>query len=483
MNPKTYVPAPYSYFPIILISSRLPASPYPPLLFNFIPEFFVFHHPHPFSFLLLLLLHWTFGGMSDRRGRNPSARDDRSTKQTPSRAPSRNRSRSRREPSRDRSETAPRGTGSSNPGIGPGDSRNPRHYPPSAGGRSGSGGPLQQAPSLRQTPASVSAYSSAPSVDLPVYVGRSYTTSKHTILDEWSPSSSYLSGSVPLPHRERTTSMVDTGVGPQSRHLHDPRPSRPSSSNPMRPLSGSTGGGKYSDPTAPVVSYPGPPSWARQSTHRPPSTVSNYPDHGQAPASKSTSPPPPGLEVYEDPRARPFYSTYTKNYCTEPEAMDAPSSAHSSSLGPPYTMDIGRAGYSRLSSEPHHPGEIFVPPNSSGLSQAQSRPSNYSARHRAASPYTKAAQVEARQTERRAREGDWPVKGGSNPAIGKSYTQDSHARLADVAGRSALEWEGTDLDKSNRNNSRRESHDNYVTEMEKERERKLDEERQRGKFR
>ncbi len=408
--------------------------------------------------------------MSDRRGRNSSSHDDGSAKRTPSRAPSRNRSRSRREPSRDCS-----GTGASNPGIGPDDSRNPRHYPPPAGGRSVSGGPLQQPPLLRRSSASLSAYSSAPSVNLPVYVGGSYTTSKHSLMDESSPSGSSPSGSIPRPHRERTTSMLDADVGAQSRRRLDPRPSRPSSSNPMRPLSGSTGGGKYSDPTAPVLSYANTPSWAQESSPRPLSTVSNYPDHGHAPASRST--PPPSLGDRPSARARAPYSVYTANYCAEPESIGAPRSADSSSLARPYTLDIDRAGYNKLPSEARHPGEIFVPANSSGLSQAQSRPSDYSGQWpRSASPYTSAARVEMRQTERRSREGEWPVKGGSNPAIGQNYTQDSHERLAEVARRSASEWDVIDRSKGDKNNLRRESHEKYAREME---ERRLDEERRR----
>ena len=41
--------------------------------------------------------------------------------------------------------------------------------------------------------------------------------------------------------------------------------------------------------------------------------------------------------------------------------------------------------------------------------------------------HTSAARVEVRQTERRSKEGEWPAKGASNPAIGQNVPK-SHIR-------------------------------------------------------
>ena len=408
--------------------------------------------------------------MSDGRGRSSYSQDDRSAKRMSSRASSR----SRREPSRDRSRT-----NSLNPGPGPDNGRHPRYYPPPAGSGSGSGVSSQQLPLLGRGSANPSDYLSGPSLDLPVYVGDSQTTSKASLLG-----GSSSSGSVPLPRRDpisiprRGSRHELDGRDPRP---HDLPPSRPPSSNPARPLTDSGGSGKYSDPTAPGLSYPGTPSWAQGTTRLPFTTVSNYPDHGHPSASQSLSLSSRGDSIGPRVPVRPL-PVFTTRFSAEPDSFDNQHAAStSSSLAAPYTRNHDRAGYNSLPSEPRHPGEIFVPSNSSGLSQARSRPSDYSSRApRTASPYSQAAMVERKQTEQRSTLGGWPARGASNPSIGADYTQASHQRLAEVARGSVDGWtrrDNYDPARVERNKSRQSSHEEYAELME--RDRKRDAERRR----
>jgi hypothetical protein len=291
------------------------------------------------------------------------------------------------------------------------------------------------------------------------------------------------SGSIPVPRRESrqrrnsTTRIMDTDA--RATRPHDLPPSKPLSSNPARPLTGSGGSGGYSDPTAPVVSYPSTPSWARGSSPRPPSTVSRYPDRGHPSASQSLSVSDQGDRTGW---ARVRLPAFANVFSAEPDSLDGRSSSTDDGrAAAPYTRDHFRAGYDNLPSEPRHPGELFIPANSSGLSRAQSRPSDYSDRKpRTESPYSQAAAAERRQSEQRSRLGGWPVRGASNPSIGQDFTQDSHRRLADVAGGSVAGWTGRDNHdpaRVERNRSRQSSHEEYAEKME--RERRMDEERQR----
>ncbi|KAK4147355.1 uncharacterized protein C8A04DRAFT_24597 [Dichotomopilus funicola] len=421
--------------------------------------------------------------MSDGRGRSSYSHDDRSSRRTSSRAPSR----TRREPSRDRSRTSSSLSLSSGPG--PDSGRSPRYYPPPAGSRPGSGASSQQPLlSRRGSTANSSDYRSGPSLDLPVYVGDSETTSKASLIGGSSSGGfSSSSGSVPLPRRDpisvprRRGSRHELDDG-RPLHPHDLPPSRPPSSNPARPLTSSGGSvsRKHNDPTAPGQSYPDTPSWAQGSTRLPFTTVSNYPNHGHPSASQSLSPSNRGDNTRARPPIRPIpLPVFTTLFTAEPDQYAASNS--SSNPSTPYTRSPGRAGHTRLPSDPRHPGEIVVPSNSSGLSQAQSRPSDYSGREpRAASPYVLAATAERRQTEQRSALGGWPARGGSNPSIGADYTQASHQRLADVARRSADEWgrkENLDAVRVERNQSRQSSHKKYAESMERDRE--SDEERRR----
>lgn len=335
--------------------------------------------------------------MSDDRGRSSYSQDDRSTRRTLPRAPSR----SRREPSRDRSRTS-----SLNSGPGPDNGRNSRYYPPPAGSRSGSGASSHQFPLPRQGPAIPSDYLSA--LNLPVYVGYSQTTSQASLLGR--PNST---GPVSLPRRD-PISIPHSGsrheLGSTAPLPHDLPPSRPPSSNPARPLTDLGGSAKCSDPTAPGLSNPGPPSWAQGSTAQPFTTVSNYPDHGHTPASQSPSlsSRTGSIRSQLPLRRRPPLTLSS----SAPDHLDNHYSGSTSSKPPkPYTRDHRRAGYNSLPSELPHPGEIVVPSDSSGLSQAQSRSSDHSIRApRTASPYVQAARVERRHTEQRSRLGGWPAR-------------------------------------------------------------------------
>ena len=205
--------------------------------------------------------------------------------------------------------------------------------------------------------------------------------------------------------------------------------------------------------------------------------MSNYPDHGHTPAFQSAT-SHNSIDSMYFPKHR---------YFPEPDPYEdnkhdsfRPHPAGTSSLAKPYTMNRFVAGHQRLSSDPPHPGEIYVPADSTGLSQAQPRPSDYSDQWvQTPSPYSVAARAEQRQTERRSREGGWPARGGSDPALAQDYTQASHERLAVVAERSAFEWNEIDAERAGRNSSRKASHDTYVKMMEKERVRE-DERRQRA---